>query len=230
MTISSNRFEASNGVLSGGDLYLSGTVRVRNSIVTKRDRLGGKRELQRTDGRLAGVQPRQPRPVRLSLAGRPGQQDPLLGPLQPNGGPTPTMAPAPDGPAIDQGAGSGLAADQRGAIRPLDFPSIPNPAMQAPTLLRDIGQRRHFQNPNVPGRANIPLRPPITKPGAQPGQLKSRKRRGDESAFHSRSEIILPITTAARRLTYDGLVFIGAATYNSALHKCAILTRRLRLR
>ena len=52
--------------------------------------------------------------------------DPLLGPLRDNGGPTPTMAPSPNSPAIDKGNSSGLTTDQRGAPRPFDFPSIAN--------------------------------------------------------------------------------------------------------
>jgi parallel beta-helix repeat protein len=52
--------------------------------------------------------------------------DPLLGPLQYNGGPTPTMAPLPGSPAIDQGNSGGLTTDQRGAARPSDNPAIPN--------------------------------------------------------------------------------------------------------
>lgn len=54
-------------------------------------------------------------------------QDPLLGPLQDNGGPTMTHAPLPGSPAIDKGnpaaPGSGgnacSAADQRGVTRPV---------------------------------------------------------------------------------------------------------------
>jgi hypothetical protein len=38
------------------------------------------------------------------------------------------MAPASNSPAIDQGASSGLTTDQRGVVRPIDFPSIPNSA------------------------------------------------------------------------------------------------------
>lgn len=53
-------------------------------------------------------------------------RDPLLGPLQANGGPTATMAPAINSPAVDQGAALGLSTDQRGLPRPIDFPSIPN--------------------------------------------------------------------------------------------------------
>ncbi len=47
--------------------------------------------------------------------------DPLLGPLQDNGGLTFTREPLPASPVIDAGAADcGLAADQRGAPRPLD--------------------------------------------------------------------------------------------------------------
>jgi hypothetical protein len=60
----------------------------------------------------------------------PGDQlfvDALLGPLQPNGGPTPTREPAQDSPAIDAGhpggctdlLGTPLMRDQRGAFRPV---------------------------------------------------------------------------------------------------------------
>src|SRR5207249_7370449 len=53
-------------------------------------------------------------------------QDPLLGLLQNNGGPTPTMALLPGSPAIDTGKDFGIATDQRGRVRPFDFPEIAN--------------------------------------------------------------------------------------------------------
>jgi predicted outer membrane repeat protein len=53
--------------------------------------------------------------------------DPLLGPLQDNGGPTLTHAPLPGSPAIDQGMNfAGLATDQRGFARTLDDPGVLN--------------------------------------------------------------------------------------------------------
>ena len=61
----------------------------------------------------------------------PGDQvntDPLLGPLAENGGPTPTMALSPTSSAVDRGSAFGLGTDQRGVLRPIDFPSIPNAA------------------------------------------------------------------------------------------------------
>jgi hypothetical protein len=56
--------------------------------------------------------------------------DPLLGPLQDNGGPTFTHALLPGSPAIDQGkssfTGSRTTTDQRGRLRPVQS-SVPNP-------------------------------------------------------------------------------------------------------
>ncbi len=52
--------------------------------------------------------------------------DPLLGPAQNNGGPTPTHALLPGSPAIDKGNRGDLTTDQRGRPRPADFSSIAN--------------------------------------------------------------------------------------------------------
>jgi len=52
--------------------------------------------------------------------------DPRLGPLQSNGGLTPTMALLPGSPAIDKGKSFGLTTDQRGAPRPFKFASLTN--------------------------------------------------------------------------------------------------------
>ncbi len=51
--------------------------------------------------------------------------NPLLGSLQDNGGPTPTMSPQPGSLAIDQGKSAALN-DQRGRGRQFDDPSVPN--------------------------------------------------------------------------------------------------------
>jgi len=60
--------------------------------------------------------------------------DPLLSPLQDNGGPTPTHALRPGSPALDQGASFGDITDQRGATRPFDVAGIAGPGDQS-----DIG-------------------------------------------------------------------------------------------
>jgi hypothetical protein len=50
--------------------------------------------------------------------------DPMLGPLQLNGGLTPTHALLPGSPAIDQGKSFDLPTDQRGFKRPVNYPLI----------------------------------------------------------------------------------------------------------
>lgn len=52
--------------------------------------------------------------------------DPMLGPLQDNGGPTLTMALLSGSRAIDAGISANLSTDQRGRTRTHDFPEIPN--------------------------------------------------------------------------------------------------------
>ncbi|MFL6335290.1 MAG: Calx-beta domain-containing protein [Pyrinomonadaceae bacterium] len=52
--------------------------------------------------------------------------DPLLSPLQNNGGPTQTHALLPGSPAIDAGDRGGLNADQRGLTRPVDNTTAAN--------------------------------------------------------------------------------------------------------
>jgi hypothetical protein len=56
--------------------------------------------------------------------------DPMLGPLQDNGGPAPTHMPLAGSPAIDQGKNlAGTATDQRGRARTFDNPVIPTAAV-----------------------------------------------------------------------------------------------------
>jgi hypothetical protein len=55
-------------------------------------------------------------------------QDPQLGPLANNGGPTQTQKPAAASPVVDAGSAFGLTADQRGSARPFDTPTVPSAA------------------------------------------------------------------------------------------------------
>jgi predicted outer membrane repeat protein len=55
-------------------------------------------------------------------------QNPQLGALADNGGPTQTMLPALTSPAIDAGVANGLASDQRGLSRTDELSSVPNRA------------------------------------------------------------------------------------------------------
>jgi parallel beta-helix repeat protein len=54
-------------------------------------------------------------------------QDPQLGPLQDNGGPTKTQRPARTSPVVDRGkTAGGVIVDQRGLLRPFDVPTLAN--------------------------------------------------------------------------------------------------------
>ena len=74
-------------------------------------------------------------------------QDPQLGPLASNGGPTQTQALSTTSPAVDKGSLSGT--DQRGQPRPFDFPSTPN-STAAGANGADIGAFE-LQPPPPPG-------------------------------------------------------------------------------
>jgi Ca2+-binding RTX toxin-like protein len=54
--------------------------------------------------------------------------DPLLGPLQANGGPTQTRLPALTSPVVDAGVSNGLGTDQRGLARVADLELVSNRA------------------------------------------------------------------------------------------------------
>lgn len=53
-------------------------------------------------------------------------QDPMLGALAANGGPTQTMRPAAASPVVDKGKSFGIIVDQRGRERPVDLASVAN--------------------------------------------------------------------------------------------------------
>lgn len=80
----------------------------------------------------------------LGAAGDRAGADPLLGPLQDNGGPTPTHLPAPASPAIDV-VPSCPPADQRGQARPLgracDAGAVEAPADVLAPLVRELSAR-----------------------------------------------------------------------------------------
>ena len=72
--------------------------------------------------------------------------NPLLGPLQNNGGPTLTHALLTGSPAIDAGRSIGLGIDQRGVPRPFDDPAVAN---ANPGDGSDIGAFEFFPQPSL---------------------------------------------------------------------------------
>jgi hypothetical protein len=53
-------------------------------------------------------------------------QDPQLGPLAGNGGPTQTRLPSNTSPVVNKGSAFGVTTDQRGLSRPVVFPGVAN--------------------------------------------------------------------------------------------------------
>jgi hypothetical protein len=116
----------------------------------------------------------------LKAGGDQVNRDPLLGPLRDNGGLTATMAPAANSPVVDQGAASGLTADQRGVVRPINLPTIPDSAASGADG-SDIGAVE-FQPSNA-----LAL-----------GKLKKNKKKGTATL-----RVLLPLPSAGT-LTLEG--------------------------
>jgi hypothetical protein len=120
LTISNSTISA-NSAVDGGGIWNDGTVKIQNSIVANN-----------TDGNCFGsvtshgYNLSSDNTCNFNGPGDINNTDPMLGPLQNNGGSTWTMALKPGSPAIDAGNPSGctdgsgvlLKTDQRGQPRP----------------------------------------------------------------------------------------------------------------
>ncbi len=114
-----------NSAASGSGIYNSAHTTIRNTI------LAGN-----TGNNCAGLNPVSSLGYNLdsgstcafSGTGDKSNTDPLLAPLQDNGGPGPTHALLAGSPAIDAGICVGIATDERHKPRPVDFAAIPNAA------------------------------------------------------------------------------------------------------
>jgi uncharacterized repeat protein (TIGR01451 family) len=120
-----------NRGFQGGGAWSAGTTRLRSSLI------GGNFSPAGSGADVLGpfdslgfnfIQDTNPAVITNLTAQNIYGLDPLLGPLQNNGGPTLTHALLPGSPAIDRGHCSGLTADQRGVTRPHDVPALANAA------------------------------------------------------------------------------------------------------
>jgi hypothetical protein len=118
----------------GGGIFFNGTVTVISSLIAGNTSANG---ADIFDVGISGgynLIGETNRSTGFGLAGSHDQVgttaspiNPLIGPLQFNGGTTPTMALLPGSPAIDKGKSGGLTADQRGRPRVFDFSAVTNP-------------------------------------------------------------------------------------------------------
>jgi hypothetical protein len=127
VTFSGNRVEPATVLGGGGNLLTAGPFTIRNSIIAAGSGPMGSENCS-TNEELSslGFNIDSLDQCGFKTAGDKVNTDPLLGPLQSNGGPTQTMVPASNSPAVDQGKSFGLGTDQRGVLRPIDLPTIAN--------------------------------------------------------------------------------------------------------
>jgi Calx-beta domain len=127
-TVSGNTAtRALSGTGNGGGILNYGTVNAKNSIIAKNTGVDGpdfkgtfNSQGYNLIGNTSGTT------ITGTTTGNQLNVDPMLGPLQDNGGPTFTQALLSGTTAIDAGNSSGSATDQRGFIRPVDSPVIGN--------------------------------------------------------------------------------------------------------
>jgi hypothetical protein len=124
-TLADNAIEAPGGVAEGGNIFTNAGVKIANSIITGgtgpagTENCASKLESQ-------GFNLESSNECGFTAVGDQPNTDPLLGPLQDNGGPAQTKMPAANSPAVDHGSAFGLTTDERGEVRPTDLASTPN--------------------------------------------------------------------------------------------------------
>jgi Ca2+-binding RTX toxin-like protein len=126
-----NTVSAVSGQTAGPDIY--GSVTANFSLIG-----------DGSDATIAGAN---------NLVGTSGTPiDPLLGPLQDNGGPTPTRAPLPGSPALDRGLyPSGLTEDQRG----VGYERVVGAAADIGALESSASDVRVVPDPLNPGKTDL---------------------------------------------------------------------------
>lgn len=113
---------------NGGGVYRgSGTVNARNTIIANNTATTGFDVYGQVNSQGYNlIRSTDDMTIVGTTTGNQVNVDPLLGPLQDNGGPTRTHALLSSSPAIEGGQSSGSTTDQRGFARPVDSPSLGN--------------------------------------------------------------------------------------------------------
>jgi hypothetical protein len=117
-TLSANSASGPAGA-TGGNLQPSASVELRDTILAAGIAMAGAQNCSATTTSLGhNLEDTTPSQCGLVATGDHVGTNPLLAPLQANGGPTSTMALLGASPAIDAGDTSCLGSDQRGVVRP----------------------------------------------------------------------------------------------------------------
>jgi hypothetical protein len=130
-TIASSTITGNSATAAGGIMIASGTVKLTSTIIARNTASVG-RDIygSATSQGFNFVGNSSDATMTATTGDQFGTGaspiDPMLGPLQDNGGPTKTHALLPDSSAIEAGNSTGFGTDQRGFSRPVDSPTIPN--------------------------------------------------------------------------------------------------------
>jgi hypothetical protein len=125
VTLAGNSVDAPGGLPEGGNIFASPGAKIADSIVSGGTGSAGSENCA-SKLESKGFNLESTNECGFTAVGDQVGTNPLLGALQDNGGPAPTMLPAANSPAIDHGAAFGLTADERGLARPSDLVSTPN--------------------------------------------------------------------------------------------------------
>lgn len=191
----------------GGGVHNEGTVNARNTVIANNSARGMGQDF---DGTLVSqgynlIRATDNTTITGDTTGNQLGVDPLIGPLQDNGGPTFTHALLSGSTAIDGGHSSGSSTDQRGLPRPVDDPGLPNATGGDGS---DIGafEVQTFATPTpTPTPTATPTPSPIATPSPTPTPARS-----------------LNISTRARVQTGDN-VMIGGFIVTGNVPKKVIL-------
>lgn len=126
-TIFGNRAETAQPASGVANLRAGGPISIGNTIVAGGIGLPGKENCEFSPGVSSiGFNIDSADQCAFHGVGDKVNVDPQLGSLENTGGIGLSLTPGPASPAVDQGSRFGLATDQRGVVRPIDLPSIPN--------------------------------------------------------------------------------------------------------
>jgi hypothetical protein len=163
-------------------------------------------------------------------------QDPQLGALANNGGPTQTELPSPTSPVIDKGNAFGLNTDQRGVTRPIDFPAIPNAAdgsdigaveLQPSTAFKLGKLKRNKKKGTAKQVVILPL------PDAGSVTIKGKGLKTKTRQVTGAAKVKIPVVAKGKKrkaLNARGKAKIKAQViYNATGNAAATLKRKLKL-
>ena len=193
VTITNSTISGNSGVGIINDTQNAGTVNARNTIIAKNignSDFNGTLASQGYNliGNTSGTT------ITGTTTGNQPNVDPLLGPLQDNGGPTFTQALLSGSTAIEGGNSSGSITDQRGFARPVDTPAILNATGGDGS---DIGAYE-VQADQLPGCGNTLV---TTNSDSGPGSLRfmiANQCGGETITFAS--SVVSPINLASDEL------------------------------